>query len=109
MGQHGHRNMYYQTGLPGWVRMGYSPGWDGQPPMAQYLQDTGQLEDAQKWFRQNEPQAQNTAQNTAHGAGVQATTAQDQSEGSEKEQLRQKVASLQQQVQDLQAQLDDSE
>ena len=26
------RNMYYLTGLPGWMRFGYSPGWVGQSP-----------------------------------------------------------------------------
>ena len=44
MGGHGHRNMYYATGLPGWVRFGYSPGWGGLPPAAQYLQNTGQTQ-----------------------------------------------------------------
>jgi len=44
MGGHGHRHMYYATGLPGWVRFGYSPGWGGLPPAAQYLRDTGQLD-----------------------------------------------------------------
>ena len=38
----GHRNMYYATGLTGWMRLGYSPGWVGQnpgglPPNVQYL------------------------------------------------------------------------
>ena len=38
----GHRNMYYATGMPGWMRLGYSPGWVGRspgglPPTAQYL------------------------------------------------------------------------
>lgn len=32
MGGHGNRNMYYQTGLPGWMRFGYSPGWAGRSP-----------------------------------------------------------------------------
>ncbi|NLO74313.1 MAG: hypothetical protein GX100_09445 [candidate division WS1 bacterium] len=27
-----HRNMYYMTGLPGWMRFGYSPGWVGRSP-----------------------------------------------------------------------------
>jgi len=31
-GGRGHRNMYYQTGLPGWMRFGYSPGWQGRSP-----------------------------------------------------------------------------
>jgi len=46
MGQHGHRNMYYLTGLPGWMRFGYSPGWVGRSamglgPAAQFMM-TGQ-------------------------------------------------------------------
>lgn len=36
------RNMFYATGLPGWMRFGYSPGWGGGPgPCAQFLM-TGQ-------------------------------------------------------------------
>jgi hypothetical protein len=36
------RNMYYATGLPGWMRFGYSPGWVGRSasglgPCAQYF------------------------------------------------------------------------
>lgn len=35
--------MYYATGLPGWMRFGYSPGWVGRspgglPPAVQYTQ-----------------------------------------------------------------------
>ena len=46
MGGYGHRNMYYMTGLPGWMRFGYSPGWIGRSatglgPAAQFL-TTGQ-------------------------------------------------------------------
>ena len=43
--------MYNLTGLPGWVRFGFSPGWGGLPPCAQYLQQTGQLEQAVDWFQ----------------------------------------------------------
>jgi len=37
-----HRWMFYMTGLPGWMRFGFSPGWIGRSPMglgpaAQYL------------------------------------------------------------------------
>jgi hypothetical protein len=28
-----HRWMYYATGLPGWMRFGFSPGWLGRSPM----------------------------------------------------------------------------
>ncbi|MHA1410289.1 MAG: DUF5320 domain-containing protein [Candidatus Odinarchaeia archaeon] len=43
-----YRNMYYLTGLPGFLRFGYSPGWIGRSPTglgpaAQYLAETGQL------------------------------------------------------------------
>ena len=27
-----HRNMYYLTGQPGWMRFGFSPGWVGRSP-----------------------------------------------------------------------------
>ncbi|HHF99015.1 DUF5320 domain-containing protein [Candidatus Aerophobetes bacterium] len=27
-----HRYMYYATGLPGWMRFGFSPGWLGASP-----------------------------------------------------------------------------
>ncbi|MHC1635553.1 MAG: DUF5320 domain-containing protein [Candidatus Methanospirareceae archaeon] len=42
------RNMYYLTGLPGWLRFGFSPGWVGRsptglPPTPQYLTQTGQM------------------------------------------------------------------
>jgi hypothetical protein len=37
-----HRRMFELTGLPGWMRFGYSPGWQGRSPSglgpcAQYL------------------------------------------------------------------------
>lgn len=37
-----HRRVYELTGLPGWMRFGYSPGWQGRSPSglgpcAQYL------------------------------------------------------------------------
>lgn len=38
-----HRRMLELTGLPGWMRFGYSPGWEGRSPSglgpcAKYLQ-----------------------------------------------------------------------
>ncbi len=43
---HRHRWWYYATGLPGWMRFGFSPGWLGRSPTglgpcAEYLM-TGQ-------------------------------------------------------------------
>lgn len=31
-GGRGYRRMYQLTGLPGWMRFGYSPGWQGRSP-----------------------------------------------------------------------------
>lgn len=31
-GGRGNRWMYYATGLPGWMRFGFSPGWVGRSP-----------------------------------------------------------------------------
>ena len=31
-GGRGHRWMYQVTGLPGWMRFGFSPGWQGRSP-----------------------------------------------------------------------------
>ncbi len=31
------RHMFYLTGLPGWLRFGYSPGWGVLPPGAAYF------------------------------------------------------------------------
>ncbi|MCK4731915.1 MAG: DUF5320 domain-containing protein [Methanophagales archaeon] len=52
-----HRNMYNLTGLPGWMRFGYSPGWVGRsptglPPAAQYLAQTGQMPQFSSWQEQ---------------------------------------------------------
>ncbi|MBE0516314.1 MAG: DUF5320 domain-containing protein [Methanophagales archaeon] len=52
----GYRWMYYQTGLPGWMRFGYSPGWIGRsptglPPAAEYLAQTGQMPQFTSWLQ----------------------------------------------------------
>lgn len=52
--------MYYLTGLPGWMRFGYSPGWVGRspaglPPGAQYLMQTGQMPQFAAWMQQQAP------------------------------------------------------
>jgi len=39
-----HRYLFYLTGLPGWIRFGFSPGWQGIPPTAQYFMQSGQLQ-----------------------------------------------------------------
>ena len=55
-----HRRMYYATGLPGWMRFGYSPGWIGRsptglPPTAQWLLSSGNLPQFQEYLQQMNP------------------------------------------------------
>jgi hypothetical protein len=62
MGGYRRRNMYYLTGLPGWMRFGYSPGLadrspTGMPPGAQYLMQTGQMPQFASWLQQQAPAA----------------------------------------------------
>jgi len=52
--------MYYLTGLPGWMRFGFSPGWIGRsptglPPTAQYLMQSGLLPQFSSWIQQQMP------------------------------------------------------
>ena len=52
--------MYYLTGLPGWMRFGYSPGWigrspTGMPPCVQYLSQIGQIPQFASWMQQQTP------------------------------------------------------
>ena len=62
MAGHGHRNMYYLTGMPGWMRFGFSPGWidrspSGLPPGAQYLMQSGQMPQFLTYLQQQVPMA----------------------------------------------------
>ena len=53
---HRHRYMYYMTGLPGWMRFGFSPGLLGRsptglPPTAQWLMQSGLLPQYMQWLQ----------------------------------------------------------
>ena len=55
-----HRRMYYLTGVPGWVRFGYSPGWvdrspTGLPPTAQWLMQSGLLPQYMQYLQTSPP------------------------------------------------------
>jgi len=48
--------MYYATGLPGWMRFGYSPGWVGRsptglPPTAEWLMVSGLVPQYREYLR----------------------------------------------------------
>ncbi|MCR4404403.1 MAG: DUF5320 domain-containing protein [Candidatus Acetothermia bacterium] len=51
----GYRWMYQLTGLPGWMRFGYSPGWGGLPPGAQFLMESGLWPQFQSWMQSRMP------------------------------------------------------
>ncbi|MHA1238762.1 MAG: DUF5320 domain-containing protein [Candidatus Odinarchaeia archaeon] len=62
----GYRWMYWLTGLPGWMRFGFSPGWvgvspTGLPPGAQYILSTGQLPQFTQFLQTYSPSAGLTA------------------------------------------------
>lgn len=59
---HRHRYIYYMTGLPGWMRFGFSPGWLGRsptglPPTAQWLMQSGLLPQYTQWLQSQVPPA----------------------------------------------------
>jgi len=87
------RNMYYATGLPGWMRFGYSPGRGGLGPCAQFLM-TGQWPTPQMaaaW------QAMQAGQPAAPGAGanqLDMLKAQAQMLEAQLAQLREAIANL---------------
>lgn len=52
--------MYYLTGLPGWIRFGFSPGWIGRsptglPPTAQWLIQSGLLPQYMQYLQTTVP------------------------------------------------------
>ncbi|MGQ9514488.1 MAG: hypothetical protein ACUVTL_05500 [Thermoproteota archaeon] len=49
------RRMYYRTGMPGWMRFGYSPGWVGRsptglPPTAEWIISSGLMPQYQQYL-----------------------------------------------------------
>lgn len=100
-----HRNMYYLTGLPGWLRFGYSPGWIGRsptglPPTAQWLTQSGMLPQFLSYLGANTPYAEGVPQATPQ---TPTTFGMPFGPGLTKEQERQM---LEQQMTALQSSLD---
>ena len=61
-GGRGNRWMYRLTGLPGWIRFGFSPGWvgvtpTGLPPTAQWIISSGLLPQFLSYIRTVSPAA----------------------------------------------------
>jgi hypothetical protein len=98
-----HRNMYKLTGLPGWMRFGYSPGWvdrspTGLPPTAQWLIQSGHLQKYTQWLKtQTVP---TTTQST-----VTPVTAYTKEQ--EKQMLEQQVQIMKEQLQSIRNRLEE--
>ncbi len=105
-----HRRMYYLTGLPGWIRFGYSPGWvdrspTGLPPTAQWIMQSGLMPQYLSYLQATAPAAPAAAVPPTPGAPTAPTAAFPTpfAPALTKEQEKQM---LEQQVKALEAQLD---
>ena len=104
-----HRNMYYLTGLPGWIRFGYSPGWVGRspsglPPTAQWILQSGMLPQYQQYLQSNMPYAPTApvtpfSSTMPYGPGL----TQDQ----EKQMLEQQMKALETQLEAIKKRLEE--
>ncbi len=87
------RNMFYATGLPGWMRFGYSPGWGGPGPCAQYLM-TGQWPTPQMAAAWQAMPGRAPGMMPDPGAQVQMLKSQAEMLESQLEQIREAIAQL---------------
>lgn len=115
-----HRYMYYMTGLPGWMRFGFSPGWVGRsptglPPTAQWLMQSGLLPQYMQWLQTNVPTTvPPTTMPPAPQTGTQTTPAPfpmpfapQFTEEQEKQMLEQQVPMLESQLEAIRKRLEE--
>ena len=107
--------MYYLTGLPGWIRFGFSPGWIGRsptglPPTAQWLLQSGLLPQYMQWLQTAAP----TTVPPTTPAGAQTPPAQfptpfapQLTKEQEKQMLEQQVKMLESQLEALRKRLEE--
>ena len=94
-----HGNMYYMTGLPGWMRFVYSPGWigrspTGMPPGAQYLMQTGQMPQFASRMQQQAPVAPAPAPAMPKEQEISMLESQAQMLGDQLEQIKKRLEEL---------------
>ncbi len=104
-----HRHMYYLTGLPGWVRFGFSPGWLGRsptglPPTAQWLIQSGLLP---QYLRQIQPQSKAIPPTIAPQIPFGAPFAPTYDKEQEKTMLEQQVEMLESQLEAIKKRLEE--
>lgn len=90
------RNMFYATGLPGWMRFGYSPGWGCLSPCAQFLL-TGQWPTPQMAAAWQATQAGGPGLMFPPAGQLQMLKAQAQMLEAQLDQIRQAIAQLESQ------------
>ena len=114
-----YRWMYYMTGLPGWLRFGFSPGWVGRsptglPPTAQWILQSGLLPQYLSYLRTVTPTAPPTP--TVPATGVPPTTvpttpfmpfAPTYSKEQERQLLEQQLKALESQIEAVRKRLDE--
>ncbi len=114
-----YRWMYYMTGLPGWLRFGFSPGWLGRsptglPPTAQWILQSGLLPQYLSYLRTVTPTAPLVP--TAPATGVPPTTvptapftpfAPTYSKEQERQLLEQQLKALESQIEAVRKRLDE--
>ncbi|UCE10739.1 MAG: DUF5320 domain-containing protein [Candidatus Thorarchaeota archaeon] len=114
-----HRYMYNMTGLPGWMRFGFSPGWLGRsptglPPTAQWLMQSGLLPQYMQWLQSQAPQmVPPSAQPQVPPAGTPAPGpfgapfAPAYSKEQEKQMLEQQIQMLESQLEAIRTRLEE--
>jgi len=107
-----HRYMYYLTGLPGWIRFGFSPGWLGRsptglPPTAQWLMQSGLLPQFMQYLQTATPTTMPpTAAQTA-STPFPTPFAPQFTKEQEKQMLEQQVKMLESQLEALRKRLEE--
>jgi len=107
-----YRRMYYLTGLPGWIRFGYSPGWLGRsptglPPTAQWLMQSGLLPQFMQYLQTTAPTAVPPTTPTTAPTPLQAPFAPQLTKEQEKQMLEQQVKMLESQLEALRKRLEE--
>ena len=101
-----HRWMYQMTGLPGWIRFGFSPGWVGRspsglPPTAQWIMQSGQLPQFQSYL-QTLPKTEVDLTKVPH---PMTSLMPEMSKDQEKKMLEEQKSFLEQQLKDIRKRL----
>jgi len=108
-----HRYMYYMTGLPGWIRFGFSPGWLGRsptglPPTAQWLMQSGLLPQYMQWLQTTAPtMVPPTTVPPTGGQAIPTPFAPQLTKEQERQMLEQQVKALEAQLEAIRKRLEE--